>query len=131
MRRPRYRYFLAFRPNLHQRRWLECLADAAGQRGKRIKGEYFHLTLCVIAELTHRDRFIMERVNSALAEHPLSSCSFWLGRVCGGRNGAAVRAMPRQRGIQDFYARLAALLAKRDILPLHRKSGLKPHVTLG
>jgi 2'-5' RNA ligase len=114
-----------------QRRWLESLAEAAGQNRKRIKPDYFHLTLCVIAEPDHRDCFIAERVDLVLPEHPMSSCSFWLGRVCGDRSGAVVKAMPRQRAIQAFYRKLVLLLARRDILPLHRKSGLKPHVTLG
>jgi 2'-5' RNA ligase len=127
----RYRYFLAFRPDHHLRRWLEALADAAGQSGRRIKSDYLHLTLCVIAELAHRDRFIMSRVDSALAGHPLSSCPFWLGRLRGSRAGATVHAVGAQREIQDFYRLLVALLAGRDILPLYRQSGLRPHATLG
>jgi hypothetical protein len=85
----------------------------------------------VIAELPHRDRFIASRVASALAGHRLWSCPFWLGRLRGGSNGAAVHAMGRQWGIQDFYRALTACLAERAILPLHRRSGLHPHVTLG
>lgn len=125
-----YRYFLAFRPDFALRCWLASLADAAGQQDKRIRGDYFHLTLCVIAELRHRDRFIVSRVHSALGDQ-LSSCRFWLGRLRGGPNGAAVYAMRRQREIQDFYRTLLACLAERAIWPLHRKSGLRPHVTLG
>jgi 2'-5' RNA ligase len=128
---PDYRYFLAFRPSAELLDWLELLVEAAGQRGRRIKAEYFHLTLCVIAELAHRDRFIASRVEAALAGRSLSSCLFWLGRLRGGRNGAAVYAMGRQREIKAFYRELVAGLAERDILPLHRKSGLNAHVTLG
>jgi 2'-5' RNA ligase len=126
-----YRYFFAFRPDLALRCWLASLADAAGQHGKRIRAELFHLTLCVIAELEHRDRFITSRAHSALAGRSLFSCPFWLGRVRGGRSGAAVHAMGRQGDIQDFYRMLLACLAERDLLPLHRKSGLQPHMTLG
>jgi len=39
--------------------------------------------------------------------------------------------MGRQLEIQDFYRALLACLAERAIFPLHRKSGLHPHVTLG
>jgi 2'-5' RNA ligase len=132
MRQPDfYRYFLAFRPNLALRCWLESLADAAGQYEKRIEAHLFHLTLCVIAEVEHRDRFILSRVQSTLAGRSIVSCAFWLGRLRGGPNGAAVHAMGRQREIQDFYRILLACLAERAILPLHRKSGLHPHVTLG
>jgi 2'-5' RNA ligase len=128
---PDYRYFLAFRPDARQRAWLDSLADAAGQSEKRIKADNLHLTLCVIAELSHRDRFIASRVDSALNGHRLASSPFWLGRLRGGRHGAAIYAMGRQREIQDFYRQLVACLAERDILPFHRKSGLHPHVTLG
>lgn len=126
-----YRYFLAFRPNRDQRRLLFSLVDLAGQKGKRVKDDHLHLTLCVIAESAHRDEFIVAQVASALAGHPLTSFPFWLGSLRGGRNGAAVHALRRQRGIQDFYRALVGLLAARGILPLYRKSGLRPHVTLG
>ena len=56
MRQPDfYRYFLGFRPDFALRRWLESLADAAGQRERRIRADRFHLTLCVIAELQDRE----------------------------------------------------------------------------
>lgn len=126
-----YRYFLAFRPDPILRCWFASLAEFAGQSAKRIKAEYFHLTLCVIAELAQRDLFIASRVESALAGRELWSCPFWLGRLQGGPEGAAVNAMVRQYEIQDFYRMLVACLGERDILPLHRKSGLHPHVTLG
>jgi 2'-5' RNA ligase len=132
MRQPDfYRYFLAFRPDIALRCWLESVADSAGQHERRIRADYFHLTLCVIAEPEHRDRFVVSRVHSALAGLSLFSCPFWLGRVRGGRNGAAVHAMGRQGDIQDFYRMLLVRLSARGMLPLHRKSGLRPHATLG
>jgi hypothetical protein len=103
-----YRYFFAFRPDPALRCWLASLADAAGQSARRIKAEYFHLTLCVVAELVHRDRFIVSRADSALAGRELSACPLWLGRVHGGARGAAVRAMGRQHEIQYFYRMLLA-----------------------
>jgi 2'-5' RNA ligase len=126
-----YRYFFAFRPNLVQRCRLEAIAAAAGQSRRRIKAEYFHLTLFVIAELSHRDDFIAARAGQALAGRSLSSCPFWLGRLRGGPSGAAIHAMGGQREIQSFYRTLRAYLAERGIAPLHRKSGLHPHLTLG
>jgi 2'-5' RNA ligase len=132
MRKPDfYRYFFAFRPDPILRCWLASLADAAGQSAKRVKAEYFHLTLCVVAELIHRDRFIVSRADLALAGRALRSCPFWLGQLRGGSNGAAVHAMDRQYEIQDFYRMLLACLAEQNMLPLHRKWGLSPHVTLG
>jgi 2'-5' RNA ligase len=126
-----FRYFFAFRPDPFLRCWLASLAAASGQSARRVRAEYFHLTLCVIAELAHRDHFIAGRADSALAGRALSSFPFWLGRLRGGPHGAAVHAMRRQHEIQDFYRMLLACLMRRDILPLHRKSGLRPHVTLG
>jgi 2'-5' RNA ligase len=126
-----YRYFFAFRPNLIQRCWLESIATAAGQSARRIQAEYFHLTLFVIAELAHRDDFVTSRATSALARQALFSCPFWLGRLRGGRNGARLEAVGRQGEIQAFYRMLVALVAARGLVPLHRKSGLNPHVTLG
>jgi hypothetical protein len=132
MRKPLfYRTFFAFRPNLVQRCGLESAAATAGQSARRIRAEYFHVTLFVIAELPHRDHFIRSRVASALGAEPLSSCPFWLGRVRGGETGAAMLAMGSQREIQDFYRVLLIRMARRGMLPLHRKSGLRPHLTLG
>jgi len=125
-----YRYFFAFHPDLLLRCWLASLIGTAGQREKRVRAELFHLTLCVIAERRHRDPFIVSRACSALADRPLYSCPFWLGRLRGGQGGAAVHAMGPQDEIQDFYRMLLAFLASRDILPLYRQSGLHPHVTL-
>jgi len=125
-----YRYFLAFRPDIALRSWLASLANAAGQHGKRIRDEYLHLTLCVIAELPHRDPRIVAQVRLALGG-PLSSCRFRLGRLQGGPEGAAVHAAGSQYEIQDFYRTLLARLATRAIVPLYRESGLHPHVTLG
>jgi 2'-5' RNA ligase len=126
-----YRYFFAFRPDPLLRCWLAALAESAGQSTKRIKAEYFHLTLCVIAESVQRDRFIASYATSALADRALFSCPFWLGRLHGGARGSAMRVMPRQHEIQNFYRTLLTYLGERDIFPLHRKSGLRPHVTLG
>lgn len=126
-----YRYFLGFRPDPILRAWLGALCVAAGQAEKRIKADYFHLTLCVIAETMGRDRFILPRVDAALVGNALASALFWLGRVRGGANGATVYSRGRKRELMILYQELVTCLAARDIHPLHRKSGLNPHVTLG
>jgi 2'-5' RNA ligase len=131
MKQPDYRYFLGFRPEADLRCWLGSLADLCGQHKRRVGAANFHLTLCVIAELAHRDRFIASRVASAIAGHDFYSCPFWLGRLRGGRKGAAVYAMGQQGEIQALYRTLLTCLAERNILPLYRKSGLRPHFTLG
>jgi 2'-5' RNA ligase len=125
-----YRYFLGFRPDPILRAWLASLGAAAGQIEKRVAAEYLHLTLCVIAEGDDRDPFILARVTAALAGEALASCPIRLGRVIGGA-GAAIHTLGRQEEIQGFYRVLIARLASRDLFPLHRRSGLNPHVTLG
>ena len=129
MRRPDfYRYFLGFRPNDAAR---GVLADAGLRAGQRIQPGLLHLTLCVIAEMTERASFLLPRVNAALAEYAFSTFPVALGRVRGGPHGAIVRTLGRQDDIQDCYDALLRLLRLRGITPLHRRSGLHPHVTLG
>jgi RNA 2',3'-cyclic 3'-phosphodiesterase len=123
-----YRYFLGFRPDLNLSRLLAAVGRQAGQR---VRPQLLHLTLCVIAEARERDHFLLPRVRSALAGCSLSSFQIRLGRVHGGANGAMVNSLGRQEEIQNFYRALICLLAARGIAPLHRKSGLRPHVTLG
>lgn len=126
-----YRYFLGFRPDPVLRGWLAALCVAARQHGKRVAADHLHLTLCVIAEAAERDHFLVPRVISALAGETLSSCPIRLGRVIGTGTGAAIHTLGRQDEIQAFYRALVARLAVRDLRPLHRRSGLNPHVTLG
>ena len=123
-----YRYLLGFRPDLELCRLIAAVGEQAGQW---VRMELLHLTLCVIAETSERDHFLLPRVRSALAGHLLSSFPVHLGRVSGGPKGAMVKALGSQREIQDFYRTLVSLLATRDIAPLHRASGLRAHVTLG
>lgn len=123
-----YRYFLGFRANDRLSRFLAAIGAEAGQR---VRPELLHLTLCVIAEVGERDRCLSSRVGAALAGQAFHSFRIALGRVGGGSGGALVRTIGRQDGIQDFYGALARWLARRDLVPLHRKSGLHPHITLG
>ena len=128
-----YRYFLGFRPDASARRLLAAAGKKAGQAGKRVPDDLLHLTLCVVREAggRERDRFVLRRVEAALAGHTLAAMPIPLGRVIGGRHGALARTIGRQDAIQGFYGALARLLRARGIEPLHRKSGLHPHVTLG
>jgi 2'-5' RNA ligase len=123
-----YRYFLGFRTDPGLGRSLAAIGAEAGQR---VRPELLHLTLCVIAEEGERDRFVLSRVGAALAGRALHAVRIALGRVSGGAGGAAVRTIGRQDDIQDFYGALARWLAGRGLAPLHRTSGLHPHVTLG
>lgn len=125
---PPYRYFLGFRPHESLRVALVAIAKRAGQQ---LRSRLLHLTLCVVAENEQRDAFLGARVGAALDDQALSSCMVRLGRVHAGPHGALLRTIGRQPDIQDFYRKLLYLLDKRDIAPLRRKSGLRPHVTLG
>jgi 2'-5' RNA ligase len=123
-----YRYFLGFRANPRLSRFLAAIGADVGQS---VRPELLHLTLCVIAEAGERDHFLSSRVRAVLAGPALHSFGIALGRVSGGSGGALVRTIGRQEGIQDFYSALVRLLARRGLVPLHRKSGLHPHITLG
>lgn len=129
MRQPDfYRYFLGCRPGPDLRCLLAGLGEAARQE---VRIDLLHLTLCVIAEGRERDHFLLPRVQAALAGQPLGSFQIRLGRVRGNCHGAMVGEIGRQDQIQDFYRALIRMLGTRDIVPLHRKSGLKAHITLG
>src|SRR5262249_19571980 len=92
--------------------------------------DHAHLTLCTIAETDTRDHFIAGRVRRALRDAELHSCAINLSRGRAGPAGAYARTFGRQDEIQDFYRALVRLLQACGIEPLHRKSGLHPHVTL-
>lgn len=122
-----YRYFLGCRPSHDLGPWLAAIGDEAGQS---VREDLLHLTFCVIAEVRERDHFLLPRVRTALAGQVLNAFPIRLGRISGGRGGARAGAIGRQDEIQDFYGGLVRMLATRDITPLYRKSGLRPHITL-
>ena len=132
MRQPKsYRYFLTSRPDLILRTKLVGLRAATGQHKKLVKADQLHLTWCVISEPQERDRFILPRVEAALDGHDFVSGLLRLGRVCGGEKGAAVYSRGRKSEILMLYNSLIGRLASRGLHPLHRKSGLNPHFTIG
>jgi len=122
-----YRYFLGVRPIPEVYAAFQRLAEELGQP---IRLDLLHLTLCVIAEVGERDRFIAGRVRRALRDAPLYAFPVNLSRVKTGRQGAFAHSFGRQNEIQDFYRFLVRLLMRQGIEPMHRKSGLHPHVTL-
>jgi 2'-5' RNA ligase len=128
MRSPSYRYFLGFRPDAFA---CELLATLAKQLGQPTRPDLLHLTLCVVADVGERDPFLAARIGAALAGRSLSSVPIRLGRVKAGALGPMATTLGKQEGIQQFYETLVGLLAARGVFPLHRDSGLHPHVTLG
>lgn len=131
MQAHRYRYFLGFRPDLRLRGWLARLSGEMGQVGRRIEPDRLHLTMCVLAETDARDPFMAARVSAALDGWTPSACPIRLGRVRASPSGAMLLSLGRQPDIQAFYRELLDRLAARGLFPLHRASGLRPHVTLG
>jgi len=123
-----YRYLFLCRPDP---RWFPLFRQIAATVGQPIRGDPWHLTLCTVAETTERDHFLLPRIRPALHGQRLHSFSVNLSRVSAGSHGACARTFGRQDDVQDFYRILERVLRICGIEPLHRKSGLHPHVTLG
>lgn len=123
-----HRYFLGCKPESYLYPAFRRIAADAGQQ---VRLDMLHFTLCVIAELSERDRFLLRRVQTALAARHLYSFPLNLSRVTGSSHRAEARTVGAQNEVQDFYRILVRLLKTVGIEPMHRKSGLRPHVTLG
>jgi len=123
-----YRYFVGCRPDASLR---AALAQAGSRAGQSLRPDGYHLTFCVIAEVPERDSSIADRVRAAFAEQTLHSAPIPFGRVVGGDLGAMVKTIGRQDELQDLYAVIVRSLAPQGLEPMHRKSGFRPHSTLG
>src|SRR5688572_2636845 len=123
-----YRYLLACRPSPKVRAKLAVAGTRAGQR---FRPDLYHLTWFVFAETPERDRCLTGLVKDALDGLPLHSTPVPLGLVTGDDTGAVVRTKGPQPALQDAYRSLERPLTTCGLPPLHRKSGFRPHVTLG
>ena len=123
-----YRYFLGIRPHPRHYPAFQAFAEAAGQS---IDLALLHLTFCVIGQCAERDRFMLPRIQRALAGQPLYSFPVNFSRIVTGPHGAAAQTFGRQDDIQDFYRMLVRQLRACGIEPMYRKSGFHPHATLG
>jgi 2'-5' RNA ligase len=124
---PKFRYFLGIRPDPQ---WYPQFQRICEALGLPVRLDRLHLTLLVIAEMAERDHFVARRIGRALREAELHSFQVNLSRVRAGLHGASAHPFGRQDEIQDFYRLLVRLLRAGGMEPLHRKSGLHPHVTL-
>jgi RNA 2',3'-cyclic 3'-phosphodiesterase len=122
-----YRYFLGIRLAPQCYPFFRRIGAALGCP---IRLDLLHLTLCVVAEVAERDPYMLRRIQTALGGLQLHSFPVNLSRVIAGPQGARARTFGRQDEIQDFYLELVRLLRVWGLEPLHRKSGLHPHVTL-
>jgi 2'-5' RNA ligase len=122
-----YRCFLGIRPDPP---WYPLFQQICEGLGLPCRLDRLHLTLCVVAESLERDPFVARRLRRALRDAELHSFAVSLSSVRAAPNGATAYPSGRQDEIQDFYRMLIRLLRAAGIEPLHRKSGLHPHVTL-
>ncbi|MBB5705008.1 hypothetical protein [Sphingopyxis panaciterrulae] len=128
---PEYRYFLGFRPALALRALLAAQQARAGQHKRRVEAARLHLTLCTVAERRATDASLVARVAAALADRLPEAPPIRLGRVHARARGAEIVTRGQRREICGFYEAAAARLRAAGIAPLHRKAGLRPHITLG
>ncbi|WP_260581527.1 2'-5' RNA ligase family protein [Sphingopyxis sp. PET50] len=132
---PLFRYFLGFRVDpAAGARIIAPFSPVPGGTFRPLELDKLHLTLCVIAEtpvphVSIRD-WLVQAFETGLP--PASEIRF--GRILRRANGAELVTTGSIAGIRRVYERIVALLdplASRGIAPLHRTSGLRPHITLG
>jgi 2'-5' RNA ligase len=122
-----YRYFLGIKVDPRSLPFFRQLGETLGLP---IRLDMLHLTLCVVAQTAQRNRFVLRRIGNALRGQQLHSFAINLSRVRVGPHGVFARSFGRQDEIQDFFRALVRLLRIHGMEPLHRTSGLHPHVTL-
>ena len=129
---PMFRYFLGFQVPADRAGWLaRQLPPVAGDLFAGLKPQNYHLTLCTIEETQVPHPFLRQRVARAFAAGLPAASSIPFGRIRGRDAGAELVTAGSVAGIRQLYDALVALLAPHGLAPLHRQSGLRPHVTLG
>jgi hypothetical protein len=129
---PMFRYFLGFQVAAERAGWLaRQLPQFSGDLFAGLKPQLYHLTLCTIAETPAPHPFLRQRVARAFEAGLPPAAPVPFGRIVARNRGAALVTMGSVGEIRRLYEAIVALLAPHDIAPLHRKAGLRPHVTLG
>ena len=129
---PMFRYFLGFQVAADRAGWLaRQLPPVPGDLFAGLKPYHYHLTLCTIAETATPHPFLRQRVASAFAAGLPAASPIPFGRIVGKEAGAELVTVGGIADIRQLYATIVALLAPYDIEPMHRQSGLRPHITLG
>ena len=129
---PMFRYFLGFQVAADRAGWLaRQLPPVSGDLFAGLKPQLYHLTLCTIAETIEPQPFLRGQVAKAFdAGLPAASASPG-GRIVSRGAGAELVTAGNVGAIRQTYEVIVARLAIQGIDPMHRKSGLRPHITLG
>lgn len=129
---PMFRYFLGFQVAADRAGWLaRQLPPVSGDLFAGLKPHLYHLTLCTIAETPVPDPFLRQRVAKALEADLPAAGAIPFGRIVSKGMGAELVTVGSIAEIRQLYAAIVALLAPHGIDPMHRQSGLRPHITLG
>lgn len=129
---PMFRYFLGFQVAADRAGWLaRQMPSRPGDLFAGLKPHLYHLTLCTIAETQAPHPFLRQHVARALADGLPAAAAIPFGRIVARGMGAELVTIGGIGGIRDLFERIVARLEPHGIAPLHRRSGLRPHVTLG
>ena len=129
---PMFRYFLGFQVTAARAGWLaRQLPPVSGDLFAGLKPQLYHLTLCTIAETMEPQPFLPGQVARAFKAGLPAASPISFGRIVSRGAGAELITAGSLAAIRQTYEAIVARLAAEDIEPMHRKSGLRPHVTLG
>ena len=129
---PMFRYFLGFQVSADRAGWLaRQLPPVSGDLFAGLKPQLYHLTLCTIAETIEPQPFLRGQVAKAFDAGLPAAASIPFGRIVSRGVGAELITAGSIAAIRQTYDTIVARLAAQDIEPMHRKSGLRPHITLG
>jgi hypothetical protein len=129
---PMFRYFLGFQVPTDRAGWLaRQLPPVSGDLFAGLKPQLYHLTLCTIAETSARHLFLRQWVARAFEGGLPAASPVPFGRIAAREAGAELVTVGGIGAIRQTYETIVARLAPQGIEPMHRKSGLRPHITLG
>lgn len=129
---PMFRYFLGFQVAADRAGWLaRQLPPVSGDLFAGLKPQNYHVTLCTIDETAVPHPFLRQRVAKAFEAGLPAASPIPFGRIVSTDAGAELITAGSIAGIRQLYGALVALLAPHGIEPWYRRSGLRPHITLG
>lgn len=129
---PMFRYFLGFQVAADRAGWLaRQLPHGSGDLFAGLKPQLYHLTLCTVDETHVPHPFLRQRIAKAFEAGLPAAAAIPFGRIVSNEVGVELIAAGSVAGIRELYDAIAALLASHGIEPMYRRSGLRPHVTLG